>query len=1499
MKNLIGLFFLFLPALVFSQCINTFTLSGNLTAACPGPTYNLSNSELGNNYVMINNDNGSIQSGPIEGTGNALQFAFSPNLPSSNLQVFAYPDSNYSINFNGIGDNLSIPSSNSLMPSNQITIEAWLYPRATNGYYEIYRKDDGDNRHLLSFQSGNILAFGIAPGGIYSELDVVINPSDYQNQWVHIAASYDGTTKRLYRNGVEIGSDAASGSLSNTGTAPLFIGSNSGVAEFFDGKIDELRLWSYARDTSQIQNGMDPCFDVGTNGLQLFLNMNQGQDSSVADLSPNINPISINDSINPHPDPNALWQSGVWQSASNSLEVNTVFSPNNIYVDQNASGLNTGADWQNAYQTLTQAMNCASANDAIYIAQGTYQEGMELFFPFSINIFGGFSTGGAQNDPEAYPTIIDGQNSHRILMCDPSPASGTLTVDGITFLNGSASDNDGGSAIYLHSLGNPNELNVSRSVFKNNTHNSTSTIRGGTVSNRLGDVKIEGSQFLNNTTNSNTTLEGGVVYVLGNIEIINSSFQGNQSNATTLRGGVIYHDGASIQTLNTEFSENTLSGSSSALGGAIYTSGSCYARYNTFAANSLSSNFSSSSGGAIHQFDNPPTLELRGCIFYGNSADTYPNVYSLITNQHINHTYIQNQFPVGVNNYDDMEATIDPLFSDTSNGDYSLQENSVFVNAGIATDNPGLLDVRGKNRRSDCLIDIGAYEYQNINDTIRNTYYFDKSQTSGIEDGLSWATAFTNINTINDLCLKFGDTIKIGEGIHYPEIIVLNDSCVIVGSFPAGGGDQDVNAYSTEFDGQGFYSFIQAPGLLLRINGVDFKNGINTGHNSIINVDQLFLENSELEHNETPILCHSIFANNCSFRNNSSLTGGGGSVYASGSGVFNNCIFENNTAGAGGAIYLNGSVLLTNCQFNNNSATNGAGAVYVNGPIVTKNSIFANNTSNSHGGAIETRGVAQLSNSLFYGNEAIVGNSSSGGAIYSFIGSPGFTNTITNCTFVDNFAKHKGGALSTTLYTHFDIENCIFSQNTALTSEDHIDLSGSAYIQHSYLSGENISGMGNINDSSATIYPLFVDTANYDFRLLPNSPLINMGSENVEANIDLAGFNRIRACAVDIGAYEFQESWGTELVDTSFCESNNPINLIDNGDNINWHNDIGLSSLLNNGNTLAINQTAGNYTFYASDSTSNCPRQLIDSILVKILELPQPSLGLDKSFCFGDSVLLDGGSFESYNWNTSDTLQSLFVSLPGQYVLQVSNALGCNNSDTILLNQTPLPNLDLGADLTFCAGDSVLLDGGSFESYNWNTSDTLQSLFVSLPGQYVLQVSNALGCNNSDTILINQTLLAQTELNISDNEIIVVNPGEGQTYSWLDCDNNFSLILDQNNASFIPQSDGNYAVEIIENGCADTSSCISFVLSDVVEDTFKDNISIYPNPTNGALFLEFQSIQELVHVSLFSIKGQKIQDYSFSHSNKAKIEFDGPAGVYFLKIINSDNKQKVVSVIYK
>ena len=90
-----------------------------------------------------------------------------------------------------------------------------------------------------------------------------------------------------------------------------------------------------------------------------------------------------------------------------------------------------------------------------------------------------------------------------------------------------------------------------------------------------------------------------------------------------------------------------------------------------------------------------------------------------------------------------------------------------------------------------------------------------------------------------------------------------------------------------------------------------------------------------------------------------------------------------------------------------------------------------------------------------------------------------------------------------------------------------------------------------------------------------------------------------------------------------------------------------------------------------------------------------------------------------------------------------------------------LPQPSLGLDKSFCFGDSVLLDGGSFESYNWNTSDTLQSLFVSLPGQYVLQVSNALGCYNSDTILINQTLLAQTELNISDNEIIVVNPGEG------------------------------------------------------------------------------------------------------------------------------------------
>jgi Concanavalin A-like lectin/glucanases superfamily len=72
------------------------------------------------------------------------------------------------------------------------------------------------------------------------------------NVWTHLAATYDGTTLRLFVNGAQTGSRAVSGALL-TSTGVLRIGGNSLWGEYFAGRIDEVRIYNRALTLAEIQ----------------------------------------------------------------------------------------------------------------------------------------------------------------------------------------------------------------------------------------------------------------------------------------------------------------------------------------------------------------------------------------------------------------------------------------------------------------------------------------------------------------------------------------------------------------------------------------------------------------------------------------------------------------------------------------------------------------------------------------------------------------------------------------------------------------------------------------------------------------------------------------------------------------------------------------------------------------------------------------------------------------------------------------------------------------------------------------------------------------------------------------------------------------------------------------------------------------------------------------------------------------------------------------------
>ena len=69
--------------------------------------------------------------------------------------------------------------------------------------------------------------------------------------WMHIAATYDGAMIRLYINGIEEGSKAASITIA-TNDLPLSIGAQSDGSRFFQGALDQVRVYNRALSAEEI-----------------------------------------------------------------------------------------------------------------------------------------------------------------------------------------------------------------------------------------------------------------------------------------------------------------------------------------------------------------------------------------------------------------------------------------------------------------------------------------------------------------------------------------------------------------------------------------------------------------------------------------------------------------------------------------------------------------------------------------------------------------------------------------------------------------------------------------------------------------------------------------------------------------------------------------------------------------------------------------------------------------------------------------------------------------------------------------------------------------------------------------------------------------------------------------------------------------------------------------------------------------------------------------------
>ncbi|HOY60307.1 MAG TPA: LamG domain-containing protein, partial [Verrucomicrobiota bacterium] len=135
----------------------------------------------------------------------------------------------------------------------QITLSAWVRPTAFDRYNEVFRKEDGDNRVLFSFQEhGHVLSLGLNAGG-YVECDGSIDPEQVlDGRWHHCAGTFDGRSMRVYFDGHQICALERSGALTAGGPAAACLASMDG-SECFQGGLDDVRIYGSALTDTEIQ----------------------------------------------------------------------------------------------------------------------------------------------------------------------------------------------------------------------------------------------------------------------------------------------------------------------------------------------------------------------------------------------------------------------------------------------------------------------------------------------------------------------------------------------------------------------------------------------------------------------------------------------------------------------------------------------------------------------------------------------------------------------------------------------------------------------------------------------------------------------------------------------------------------------------------------------------------------------------------------------------------------------------------------------------------------------------------------------------------------------------------------------------------------------------------------------------------------------------------------------------------------------------------------------
>ena len=272
----------------------------------------------------------------------------------------------------------------------------------------------------------------------------------------------------------------------------------------------------------------------------------------------------------------------------------------------------------------------------------------------------------------------------------------------------------------------------------------------------------------------------------------------------------------------------------------------------------------------------------------------------------------------------------------------------------------------------------------------------------------------------------------------------------------------------------------------------------------------------------------------------------------------------------------------------------------------------------------------------------------------------------------------------------------------------------------------------------------------------------------------------------------------------------------------------------------------------------------------------------------------------SFLWNTNEQTQNITVTQSGTYTVTYTDGVGCTVSDQIEVDfGSGNVMVDLGPDQSLCDGETIVLDAGpGFASYQWSTSETSQTLEVSLPGDYVVTVTDQSGCTGIDLVNISTGISPEADFSyspVTGTTVEFTDIGSGATTVHWDFNGDGNIDETTAGGASVQYDFGSESVfgvvMIAENGCGTDTTSQNVLVQDVSIEELKQEIglSVFPNPVHDMLQVSIDdAIAQMDAIEVLDLCGKRVYQHGPLSSTQQRISTaDLDTGVYLLQITTS------------